>query len=197
MEDENKFVVAIKGMKLSDEDSDHIKKLVEELVSTEIKKLNPSQTQGSAVSNEVIIANPQDPKGNGGRGTRVCIGTNFGRQVYWDSFTGFVMKDGDRITMKEEDAGIGANQIEIVLYTTYKVRWGKEIQVQYCFKRHTTIHTQDANHGPLSMTLDLNSVDALYFRKQKFAGVMTDVYYLYNVNEKAGKRITFTWEADG
>lgn len=48
----------------------------------------------------------------------------------------------------------------------------------------------------VAMTLDLSKVDALYFRKEKVLDIITHMYYLYNVNEKAGKRVTSTWQGD-
>ncbi|MCI0420086.1 MAG: VCBS repeat-containing protein, partial [Acidobacteria bacterium] len=67
----------------------------------------------------------------------------------------------------------------------------------------SVVATQDGNHGPVSMTLTPNNcagcMDTIVFRKAKFLGIMSDMYYLDIENfgrMLRGKVITFDWISD-
>lgn len=128
------------------------------------------------------------------------------------------LSDGDVIMITvEKDRGIAADQIEIVLNTDPNVTWWKSIIV----KEPTTkpdgsyggdrtvnsISTQDDDHGPKAMRLNLAEVtdigSMLVFAKGKFLGVHTEMYqYDFGrdnpdyLDDLKGKRLIFTWQKD-
>jgi hypothetical protein len=127
----------------------------------------------------------------------------------------YSLYDGDVIMMTvEDDKGIAADQIEIVLKTDPNVTWWKSIILKQQITRPddsyvgqvtvNSISTQDDDHGPKAMRVRLADASRnrsqLVFAKAKVLGVHTDMYYfadrLGNFNGLNGKRVVFTWQKD-
>jgi hypothetical protein len=90
--------------------------------------------------------------------------------------------------------------IDVVLQTQPHVTWWKEIKaLAYDGVIIASVHTQDANHGPNSMHLQLDvefPPRILIFSKAKFFGVHTGMYVLSYLTEMVGSRIIFDWWGD-
>ncbi len=123
--------------------------------------------------------------------------------------------DGDVIMMTvEEDQGIAEDQIEFVLKTDPNVTWWKSIMAQDGITKSggswgewstvNSISTQDDDHGPKSMRINLAEINQVHFQlvfaKAKVLGVHTEMYFFVKTTQTfaglKGKRVTFTWQKD-
>jgi hypothetical protein len=110
------------------------------------------------------------------------------------------LPDGDNIMVLVDRNVVAEKSIEVVLQTQRHVTWWKEIKaLAYDRQFVNSVHTQDANHGPNGMLLQLDvefPPRILVFSKAKFLGVHTGVYILSYLTEMVGSRITFDWWGD-
>ena len=111
-----------------------------------------------------------------------------------------LLPDGDNIMVLVDRDVIAGKSIEVVLQTQRSVTWWKEIKaLAYDGELIASVMTQDANHGPNRMLLQLDvefPPRRLVFSKAKFLGVHTGVYILSYLTEMVGSRITFDWWGD-
>lgn len=158
---------------------------------------------------------------------------DFFRRNASDSPESYRLYDDDIIGVKVEERAVPKDEVEFVFESGLNVTWWKGVEVVYFAPARpgplpisfvfpwdsptrailNSLYTQDADHGPKSMRVRLNALNArphtLVFLKGKTFGAHTPMYYLplyqrtrtepYWRSDDArlsGKRITFTWEKD-
>ena len=164
-----------------------------------------------------------------------------GPEMKWEYFRrsasdpaeSYRLYDKDIIMIKTEERAVPKDEVEFVMESGLNVTWWKGIEIVYWSPERpgplpisfilpwdaptrailNSLYTQDADHGPKSMRVKLNALDArphtLVFLKAKAFGAHTPMYYLplyqrtrtspywkADTARLAGKRISFTWEAD-
>ena len=204
--EDNRINVSLKGLSLPNEDTRRLEKQIEDMIETEIKKNEETIRTGEPID-------PDDPNPRPRPPTCVC-GTTYipGTRMYlpdlppkspvvWAMCRG--IEDAIRVTIENgAPYGLQPNTMMIVLESEPNITWGKEISGwNLCRENIITLRTRDNVHGPSSMILykGCGGADTLVFRKQKFAGIWTDMYnfdYREFWNRFGGKKLTFTWVAD-
>jgi hypothetical protein len=136
--------------------------------------------------------------------------------IDWASFPGWVeqnnprepprrrgtglLPDGDNIMVHVDRDVVAGKCVEVALQTQRSVTWWKQIKaLAYDGEIIASVQTQDANHGPNRMLLQLDvefPPRRLVFSKAKFLGVHTGVYILSYLTEMEGSRIIFDWWGD-
>jgi hypothetical protein len=136
--------------------------------------------------------------------------------IDWASFPGWVernnprepprrrgtglLPDGDNIMVLVDRDVVAGKCVEVVLQTQRSITWWKQIKaLAYDGQIIASVQTQDANHGPNRMLLQLDvefPPRRLVFSKAKFFGVHTGVYILSYLTEMEASRIIFDWWGD-
>jgi hypothetical protein len=108
------------------------------------------------------------------------------------------LPDGDHIWLVVGDPPyVPTGMLRVVLLTDPAVTWYKEIKAFDASQQPGQwIATQDSNHGPVEMTLDLAHVKYLVFTKAKGIGIHTGMYALSDLGNAGGNLVTFTWQSD-
>lgn len=118
----------------------------------------------------------------------------------WGSFGGARLPDNDLISVSFGPAKNPNTNITLTLRTGPAVTWWKAIGI-WTPSRGTIVEafTQDAKKtATVSLRAsDLERSDAfLIFKKAKFLGIHTEVYWLTPTRNLLGHDVTFTWTAD-
>jgi hypothetical protein len=120
-------------------------------------------------------------------------GQSRGTQLNWVNFAGQWLPDNDTMSMQESD--IDAGFIEFELTQPY-AGWDKALRLMI---GGTQVDRVDVNRNARESRVMRVSVDQvrgagyLEFVKAKAFGVMTGMYRLTALEQKAGKRIRFNW----
>ncbi|HEV8561905.1 MAG TPA: hypothetical protein VGR06_36750 [Actinophytocola sp.] len=123
-------------------------------------------------------------------------------EVDLDDLDGQLITNGgssDRIRATFRSGVVPATQIRITLRSAATVTARKELTAEDVLGTDKgTIFTQDANHGPNSMTRSLAAVNKLFFLKAKAFGVMCAVYVVdsFELSQHAGQEIIINRLAD-
>lgn len=121
--------------------------------------------------------------------------------IKWSSFP-TLPKPGDdqqdTVRLKIDDNVHPKEFIELVLQTTRKMWWKRMDAYGYNDRLLTYRETKDENQGPVSMVLRLDDIEELILAKAGLGGFYKGMYAIDNpvLREKAGSRVTFTWEKD-
>jgi hypothetical protein len=117
-------------------------------------------------------------------------------RISWSSFP--VLRDFDKFDF--DDRVATPDQLTITLATGADITWWKSIKLsnRSTGSRIVERETQDADHGPYSISISAGQIDSakLVLSKGKFLGAHTEMYEVYELREKLGRHITLTWRTD-
>jgi hypothetical protein len=91
------------------------------------------------------------------------------------------------------------DEAEFVLETDSGVTWWKALELRSSSDRMTNeVHTQDANHGPLSFSVQADTLIGarLTLAKAKLGGWHTGMYELADLSSFRGRSLHFLWQRD-
>lgn len=118
-------------------------------------------------------------------------------RITWGSFP--ELRDFDKFTVVETTGTPG--KVTLILNTAPTVTWWKALKLM---QRNgggiiREVITEESNHGPGTLVIDSSeySSSRIVFAKAKIFGIHTDMYELFEIAEKDGLTLNFTWIADG
>jgi hypothetical protein len=118
-------------------------------------------------------------------------------QLNWINFVGERFPDGDTIHLDETDLG-DPNVIEIELHQPYNTWWkGVEVFVGDTMIERLYVWDSNRDAGPVRINVnDLIGGGNVIFNKAKFLGIHTRMYVIAGLDQKRGKRMSFSWLDD-
>jgi len=106
------------------------------------------------------------------------------------------LADGDMIWLTEA-AAPWPDKIEVVLKLGGKVTWWKEVKaIGRDGKVIGRVERDKGTRNPRSFVVSLADLDRLVFSKAKFLGSKTEMYSVGNPQQKAGRKLQFSWDKD-
>jgi hypothetical protein len=118
-------------------------------------------------------------------------------RISWGNFPD--LRDFDRFTVRERAGTPG--HLEVSLAKDARVTWWKAVKVlERGTGRIVTEQTlEGSDNGPRSLSIAEPEMDRvkLVLAKAKIFGIHTDLYEIYELREKLGRRVELVWLTDG